>query len=61
MTAKGDRSCLIPRRHGGAKPVPRAERPLPREMDALDEAEAELAAGKTRTLDEVLHRFRPRG
>jgi hypothetical protein len=26
-------------------------------MTALDEAEAEFAAGKTRTLDEVLRRF----
>jgi hypothetical protein len=61
MTAKGDRSRLIPRRRGEAKPVPRAEWPLPREMKALDEAEAELAAGKTRTLDEVLRRLGPRG
>jgi len=57
MTAKGDLSRLTPRRAGEAKPVHRAEPPLPGEMKALDEAEAEFAAGKTRTLDEVLRRL----
>ena len=32
-----------------------AEEPLPGELEALDEAEAEFAQGKTRRLDDVLH------
>lgn len=32
-----------------------AEEPLPGEMEALDEAEAEFAQGKTHRLDDVLH------
>ncbi|HEX4111845.1 MAG TPA: AbrB/MazE/SpoVT family DNA-binding domain-containing protein [Stellaceae bacterium] len=32
-----------------------AEAPLPGEMDALNEAEAEFAQGKTHRLDDVLH------
>lgn len=32
-----------------------AEDPLPGEMEALDEAEAEFALGKTHRLDDVLH------
>lgn len=34
-------------------PVP--EEPLPGELEALDEAERELAEGKTRRLDDILH------
>ena len=32
-----------------------AEEPLPGEMDAIDEAEAEFAQGTTHRLDDVLH------
>ena len=35
--------------------TPAAEAPLPGEMEALDEAEAEFAEGKTHRLDDVLH------
>ncbi len=35
--------------------TPAAEQPLPGELEALDEAEAELALGKTYRLDDVLH------
>lgn len=35
--------------------TPAAEAPLPGEMEALDEAEAELAEGKTHRLEDVLH------
>ena len=34
--------------------TPAAEEPLPGELEALDEAEAELAAGQARRLDDVL-------
>jgi antitoxin component of MazEF toxin-antitoxin module len=34
--------------------TPAAEEPLPGELEALDEAEAELAAGLTHRLDDVL-------
>ena len=34
--------------------TPAAEQPLPGEMEALDEAEAEFAQGKTHRLDDVL-------
>jgi hypothetical protein len=37
----------------GVTPVP--EEPLPGELEALDEAKHELAEGKTRRLDDVLH------
>ena len=37
----------------GVTPAP--EEPLPGELEALDEAEHELAEGKTRRLDDVLH------
>jgi AbrB family looped-hinge helix DNA binding protein len=35
--------------------TPAAEDPLPGELEALDEAEAEFAQGKTRRLDDILH------
>lgn len=35
--------------------TPAAEEPLPGEMEALDEAEAEFAQSKTHRLDNVLH------
>lgn len=35
--------------------TPAAEEPLPGEMEALDEAEAEFARGQTHRLDDVLH------
>ena len=35
--------------------TPAAEEPLPGELEALDEAEAEFAQGKTHRLDDVLH------
>ena len=35
--------------------TPAAEDPLPGELEALDEAERELAQGKTRRLDDILH------
>ena len=35
--------------------TPAAEEPLPGELEALDEAEAEFAQGKTDRLDDVLH------
>jgi antitoxin component of MazEF toxin-antitoxin module len=35
--------------------TPTAEQPLPGEIEALDEAEAEFAQGKTRRLDDILH------
>jgi AbrB family looped-hinge helix DNA binding protein len=35
--------------------TPSAEKPLLGEMEALDEAEAEFAQGKTYRLDDVLH------
>ena len=35
--------------------TPAAEEPLPGEMEALDEAEAEFTQGKTHRLDDVLH------
>jgi AbrB family looped-hinge helix DNA binding protein len=35
--------------------TPTATEPLPGEMEALDEAEAEFAQGKTHRLDDVLH------
>jgi len=41
---------------GGEAP---AEPPLLGEIDALDEAEAEFAEGKTSRLEDVLHRRRP--
>ena len=58
MTTKGDLSSLSLRRHGAAKPRRRAERPLPGEMNALAEGEAEFTAGKTGRLDEVLRRLK---
>jgi hypothetical protein len=38
----------------------RTEPPLSGEIEALDEAEAELAEGKTKQLDDVLHHLSPR-
>jgi AbrB family looped-hinge helix DNA binding protein len=35
--------------------TPLGEKPLPGELDALDEAEAEFAGGRTRRLTDVLH------
>ena len=35
--------------------TPGAEEPLPGELEALDEAEAEFTQGKTHRLDDVLH------
>jgi AbrB family looped-hinge helix DNA binding protein len=35
--------------------TPAAEEPLPGELEALDEVEAEFAQGKTHRLDDVLH------
>jgi hypothetical protein len=35
--------------------IPTAEEPLPGDMGALDEAEAEFVEGKTRRLDDILH------
>jgi bifunctional DNA-binding transcriptional regulator/antitoxin component of YhaV-PrlF toxin-antitoxin module len=35
--------------------TPAAEEPAPGELEALDEAEEELAHGRTRRLDDILH------
>lgn len=35
--------------------TPAVEEPLPGDIEALDEAEAEFAQGKTRRLDDILH------
>ena len=39
----------------GSSLTPAAEEPLPGELEALDEAEAEFAKGQTHRLDDVLH------
>ena len=45
VSTEGDRIVLMPA----------AERPLPGDIEALEEAEAEFAQGKTRRLDDILH------